>query len=116
MFTNLEQASFARPTARNFLRMDGEVRNALCTCLQAIPALKILVSEALALFEANFPRSELAVMMHLMGHLSDQIVLLGPLRGHWMYPLESFLGFLKKAAKNRAQVWHGGFNFSNNVA
>jgi hypothetical protein len=82
-----------------------------CACLyldalQGIPDLKVLVSEALAQFEETFPCSELAIMMHLMGHLPDQLSFLGPLRGHWMYPLESFLGFLKRAAKNRAQVRH----------
>jgi hypothetical protein len=38
-------------------------------CLQSIDALEIEVAEALALLEAAVPRSEMVIMIHLMGHL-----------------------------------------------
>lgn len=72
--------------------------------LQDIPGIEADMGEALAMFEAVFPRSELVIMMHLAGHLAQQLKDFGPLRSSWMFPLESFLGFLKKAVKNRAQV------------
>lgn len=69
--------------------------------MQDLGALEVQVAEALALFEHAVPRSELVSQIHLMGHLVAQIKLLGPLRNHWMFPLESLFGVLKRSVRYR---------------
>jgi hypothetical protein len=71
---------------------------------QETESLKRNVAEALAMYQTAIPASEHVIMIHLMGHLVDQMEQFGPLRGTWMFGLESFLGSLKGAVKNRAMV------------
>ena len=61
--------------------------------------MDLKVAEALSLFEAAVPRSQLVTQVHVMGHLTRQIHLLGPLKWHSMYPLESFFGELKYSVR-----------------
>lgn len=62
------------------------------------------VAEMLAKAERVLPRSEMISQFHLMGHLVEQIRHVGPIRLHWMYPLESFFGYLKRSIKLRKIV------------
>jgi len=68
---------------------------------QELAALEVQTHQALALLEATIPRSEMVIMIHLMGHLPHQILKFGPIRQHWMYPLESFFGVLKGSVDYR---------------
>ena len=72
--------------------------------LQALQALGKKIAEMLALAEKVLPRSEMVSQFHLMGHLVEQIRHVGPIRLHWMYPLESFFGYLKRSIKVRKIV------------
>ena len=72
--------------------------------MQDIDTIEELTHLTLAKLEQCIPRSDLAVMFHLAGHLPAQLRQFGPLRATWMFPLEGHLGFLKSAVKNRAQV------------
>ena len=69
--------------------------------LQDLDSLEVLAAEALALVEAAFLRGEQVIMVHLLGHLAAQSRQWGPLRATWMFPAESFFGYLKAAVKNR---------------
>src|SRR3954471_12283584 len=42
-------------------------------------------------------------MTHLLVHLVDEIVVLGPVFLHNMFPFERFMGVLKKYVRNRAR-------------
>ncbi|KAL4337201.1 hypothetical protein AHAS_Ahas12G0086500 [Arachis hypogaea] len=42
-------------------------------------------------------------MVHLMVHLVDEVTFGGPVHYRWMYPIERYLGRLKKYVYNRAQ-------------
>ncbi|XP_062076859.1 uncharacterized protein LOC133781794 [Humulus lupulus] len=53
--------------------------------------------------ESIFPPAFFDVMIHLAVHLPSEAKLGGPVHTRWMYPVERFLGFLKKLAKNKAR-------------
>ncbi|XP_062085593.1 uncharacterized protein LOC133791692 [Humulus lupulus] len=53
--------------------------------------------------ESIFPPAFFDVMIHLAVHLPSEAKLGGPVHTRWMYPVERFLGFLKKLAKNNAR-------------
>jgi len=71
--------------------------------LQELAVLEVQTHQALALLEATIPRSEMVIMImiHVMGHLPHQIRKFGPIRQHWMYPLESFFGVRKHSVDYR---------------
>lgn len=62
------------------------------------------MATALASFEESLPRSELVIMIHLAGHIANQVKEYGPIRSHWMFGFEGYIHVLKEGAKNRAQV------------
>ncbi|XP_028118539.1 uncharacterized protein LOC114316078 [Camellia sinensis] len=54
-------------------------------------------------FEKIFPPAFFNVMVHLAIHLPREIILGGPVQYRWMYPIERFLGALKKCVNNQAR-------------
>ena len=62
---------------------------------EIIPRLRSDVVQCLS-FELVFPSSFFNIMMHVLVHLVDEIVILGPVFLHNMFPFERFMGVLKK--------------------
>ncbi|CAN6562237.1 unnamed protein product [Malus baccata var. baccata] len=44
-----------------------------------------------------------ASMIHVMIHLPDEALLAGPVNCRWMYPIERYIGELKKSVRNKAK-------------
>src|SRR4051812_23519222 len=61
------------------------------------------VVQCLVSFELVFPPSFFNIMTHLLVHLVDEIVILGPVFLHNMFPFERFMRILKKYVRNRAR-------------
>lgn len=53
--------------------------------------------------EKIFPPAFFDVMIHLAVHLPREAILGGPVQYRWMYPIERFLGALKKYVTNRVR-------------
>ncbi|KAK2403534.1 hypothetical protein QL285_052960 [Trifolium repens] len=53
--------------------------------------------------EMLFPPSFFTVMVHLIVHLVEEVKLGGPVHYRWMYPVERYLGQLKKYVRNKAR-------------
>ena len=62
------------------------------------------VVQCLVSFELVFPPSFFDIMTHLLVHLVKEIFTLGPVFLHDMFPLERFMGVLKKYVHNRARL------------
>jgi len=54
------------------------------------------VVQCLVSFELVFPPSFFDIMTHLLVHLVKEIIILGPVFLHTMFPFERFMGVLKK--------------------
>jgi hypothetical protein len=54
--------------------------------------------------ERTFPPAFFDVMVHLVVHLPDEALLLGPVQYGWMYPIERKLCTLKRYVRNRARL------------
>ena len=54
-------------------------------------------------FELVFPPSFFNIMTHVLVHLVDEIVILGPIFLHNMSPFDRFMGVLEKYVCNRAR-------------
>ena len=63
---------------------------------EIIPRLRSDVAQCLVSFELVFPPSFFNIMTHVLVHLVDEIVILGPVFLHNMFPFERFMGVLKK--------------------
>ncbi|XP_026450757.1 uncharacterized protein LOC113350866 [Papaver somniferum] len=50
-----------------------------------------------------FPPAFFDVMVHLAVHLTHEAKIAGPVNYNWMYPIERFLGSLKRFVKNKAR-------------
>ena len=61
--------------------------------LQRIEEGVVLV---LCKLERIFPPAFFTIMVHLCVHLPREVILGGPVHGRWMYPIERYLGHLKK--------------------
>ncbi|KAI5337852.1 hypothetical protein L3X38_017123 [Prunus dulcis] len=61
------------------------------------------IVQVLCKFEMIFPPAFFTSMMHVMVHLPEEALLAGPVNYRWMYPIERFLGQLKKSVCNRAK-------------
>jgi hypothetical protein len=61
------------------------------------------VVQCLVSFELVFPPSFFDIMTHLLVHLVKEIFILGPVFLHNMFPLERFMGVLKKYIHNHAR-------------
>ena len=59
--------------------------------------------QCLVSFELVFPPSFFNIMTHVLVHLVDEIVVLGPVFLRNMFPFERFNGVLKKYVRNRAR-------------
>src|SRR4051812_11066630 len=70
---------------------------------ETVPRLRSDVAQCLVSFELVFPPSFFNIMMHVLVHLVDEIVILGPVFLHNMFPFERFMGVLKKYVRNRAR-------------
>lgn len=55
----------------------------------------------LAELELVLPKSEFVYSIHALGHVIGFMRDFGPARDWWVFPLESFLGHLKKYGKYR---------------
>ena len=61
------------------------------------------VVQCLVSFELVFPPSFFDIMTHLLVHLVKKIFILSPVFLHNMFPLERFMGVLKKYVHNHAR-------------
>ena len=68
---------------------------------QEIVWLKQYVAETLCILECWFPPSFWDIMSHLVIHVVDELAICGPVGCRWMYPVERYLGVLKKYVRNR---------------
>lgn len=71
--------------------------------LDELPRLEKEIVEILCQFEMIFPHSFFDVMVHLPIHLSREVRLGGPLPDRNMFPIERYLGKLKKYVRNRSR-------------
>ena len=71
--------------------------------LDELPRLEKEIVEILCQFEMIFPHSFFDVMVHLPIHLSREVRLGGPLHDRNMFPIERYLGKLKKYVRNRSR-------------
>lgn len=61
------------------------------------------ILKILCKLEHIFPPLFFTVMMHLCVHLPQEAILGGPIQSRWMYPVERYLGHLKKYVRNKAR-------------
>jgi hypothetical protein len=66
--------------------------------------LRAYMIETMCMLEMCFPPSFLDMQQHLMIHLVDQILTLGPLYLHSMFPYERYLAVLKSYVQNRVHL------------
>jgi hypothetical protein len=59
--------------------------------------------QCLVSFELVFPPSFFDIMTHVLVNLVDEIAILGHVFLHNMFPVERFMGVLKKYVRNRAR-------------
>ena len=69
---------------------------------ELIDWLKQYAAETLCILECWFPPSFWDIMSHLVIHLVDELAICGPVSCRWMYPVERYLGVLKKYVRNRS--------------
>ncbi|KAL9688614.1 hypothetical protein QQ045_033037 [Rhodiola kirilowii] len=62
------------------------------------------IVDTLCKLETIFPPSFFDSMEHLPVHLSDEVLLGGPIHYRWMYPFERFIYRLKNSAGSRSRV------------
>src|SRR6266540_5322786 len=67
-----------------------------------LSVLNIEIAETLCLLEMVFLLSLFDMMVHLLGHIVDEIKILGPVFLHQMYPFERYMAILKRYVWNRA--------------
>ncbi|CAN6719163.1 unnamed protein product [Malus baccata var. baccata] len=78
---------------------DGYVSNiSCCVNVKGDNIVNILCK-----FEQIFPPAFFTSMIHVMIHLPDEALLARPVNCRWMYPIERYLGELKKCVRNRAK-------------
>ncbi|XP_020263064.1 uncharacterized protein LOC109839045 [Asparagus officinalis] len=64
--------------------------------------LETEVSLILCNLELIFPPFFFTVMVHVTQHLASEAIIAGPVSYRWMYPIERYLGFMKRLVRNRA--------------
>ncbi|XP_028112585.1 uncharacterized protein LOC114310693 [Camellia sinensis] len=65
--------------------------------------LEECIIQILCKLEKIFPLAFFDVMIHLAVHLPREAILGGPVQYRWMYPIERFLGALRKYVTNQAR-------------
>ena len=68
---------------------------------QVIDQVKLTVIEALCKVEALFPKTELAVMFHVLAHIPDAIYRWNNVRNFWAFFGERCMGWLVRFIHNR---------------
>jgi hypothetical protein len=61
------------------------------------------VVQCLISFEMIFPPSFFTIMTHLLVHLVEEVLILGPVYLHNMFPFERLMSGFKKYVRNRAR-------------
>nr|XP_043639223.1 uncharacterized protein LOC122610292 [Erigeron canadensis] len=69
-----------------------------------LEALQKEIVNILCKLERIFPPSFFTIMVHLCVHLPQEAILGGPVQSRWMYPIERYLGHLKKYVRNKAKL------------
>ncbi|CAN6539673.1 unnamed protein product [Malus baccata var. baccata] len=79
--------------------------NLTARCLRKsdVKQLQDDIVNVLCKFEQIFPPAFFTSMIHVMIHLPDEALLAGPVNCRWMYPIERYLGELKKSVRNKAK-------------
>ena len=60
--------------------------------------------EAVAMVEKFFPSSALAIQMHLLVHIVDEVQVAGTVHSRWMFFLERFMKTLKGFVCQRSRL------------
>nr|XP_043639273.1 uncharacterized protein LOC122610343 [Erigeron canadensis] len=68
-----------------------------------LEALQKEIVFILCKLERLFPPSFFTIMVHLCVHLPQEAILGGPVQSRWMYPIERYLGHLKRYVRNKAK-------------
>ncbi|KAK9993895.1 hypothetical protein SO802_023598 [Lithocarpus litseifolius] len=71
--------------------------------LNVLNQMKEDIIVILCKMEMIFPPAFFDIMVHLALHLPREAELAEPVQFHWMYPIERFLGKLKRFVRNRAR-------------
>nr|XP_043611316.1 uncharacterized protein LOC122582917 [Erigeron canadensis] len=69
-----------------------------------LEALQKEIVNILCKLERIFPPSFFTIMVHLCVHFPQEAILGGPVQSRWMYPIERYLGHLKKYVRNKAKL------------
>ncbi|XP_048430866.1 uncharacterized protein LOC125472887 [Pyrus x bretschneideri] len=79
--------------------------NLTARCLRKsdVKQLQDDIVNVLCKFEQIFPPAFFTSMIHVMIHLPNEALLAGPVNCRWMYPIERYLGELKKCVRNKAK-------------
>jgi hypothetical protein len=72
--------------------------------VEEIPRMRVITVKVVCKLEKAFPPSFFDCQVHLLVHLVDEIVIVGPVHCRWMYWLERYMGVLKGYVRNRARV------------
>ena len=70
--------------------------------LDVVDQLEKDIGMILCKLECIFPPSFFTIMVHLAVHLPREVKLGGPVQFWWMYPMERYMGKMKRFIKNRA--------------
>nr|XP_028945749.1 uncharacterized protein LOC114820039 [Malus domestica] len=76
---------------------------ARCLRKSDVKQLQDDIVNILCKFEQILPPVFFTSMIHVMIHLPDKALLVGPVNCRWMYPIEKYLGELKKSVRNKAK-------------
>ncbi|CAL8132488.1 unnamed protein product [Prunus armeniaca] len=87
---NVDEGFFSQLTVKTLGKID-------------INQLRHDIVQVLCKFEMIFPLAFFTSMIHVMAHLPEEALLADPVNYRWMYPIERFLGELKKTIRNRAK-------------
>lgn len=68
-----------------------------------LPTLQDYVVETMCILEVSMPPSFFDLMEHSLVHLVDQISMCGHVSCRWLYPLERYLGILKRYVCNKGR-------------
>ncbi|XP_051152423.1 uncharacterized protein LOC127266277 [Andrographis paniculata] len=71
--------------------------------VRQLEKLQERIALTLCHLEKLFPPSFFDVMEHLPIHLVEKAMIAGPVHYRWIYPIERYLGTLKRYVRNRAQ-------------
>nr|XP_028954003.1 uncharacterized protein LOC114822956 [Malus domestica] len=81
----------------------GKRLTAMCLRKSDVKQLQDDIVNVLCKFEQIFPPAFFTSMIHVMIHLPDEALLAGPVNCRLMYPIERYIGELKKCVRNRAK-------------